>query len=50
MSAFSFQIRSFQVSKVNTTKYTPTGALKANIMGTMPHLFIDQLAKKITAK
>ena len=47
MSAFSFLIRTFQVSKVNTTKYTPRGGLKSNLMGTMPNLFIDQLAKKI---
>ena len=42
---FSDQV--FQVSKSNPAKYTPAGALKAKTMGTMPHLFIDQLAKKI---
>ena len=37
------------IEKANPAKYTPAGALNPNPIGTMPHLFIDQLAKKITA-
>ena len=36
------------IEKANPAKYTPAGALNPKPIGTIPHLLIDQLAKKIT--